>query len=1055
MNESHGEDEVLSNGTNLSIVENTTAKLPPMTASADNFLAIQHGMDREYSIVDHILSERLSNAFDEEYCPGQQCVGVHSGEIGFNGSQERFPQINSKLLKSRVWSPRLNAGHSDLDHKEYFYGHNAQSQILRFSEEELLELKDKKYKNVSLNNTNETLHTSKDKPEYTESEDSSEYNPQKKSSQENGFDNNLSPADVKISSENLDEVLGNLRSSYEVALKTVEAINPNKPDQDEHCLTNDEQSYNKISVVGLSNKNCKPFCKFSIPPGCFPFMAPFLAMIGKQNYPVDTSSSEEDDKQTKDQPKEETLQSETDEKKSHDKNSHDLSEGSTSSGDKGKHKKHKKKKEHVEEKEDPNVTALFEAIRIYQSAIEEATPIRDSLLKLLEKFYDPDEKRVTKKTVAPVKEKYKAAYLKVKDAKITYMRALTTLGYGVKERAAVYENASDLEKAYKEMHPEVFDCGTKEILINLEKDLRSLMESMPLEELEQFVDLLDDKPEPIKSPPLVPVDSETGEIRPLKKSKKPKKLKKNKPDHRSFPDCLELPGPSKKSLREFRLNLLKDLTERFNRGPDPFEMGKNMHPLYTFGFKIADKKKQLEMDKVVKTANILLNKPQKRIKAPYILASTPYEQGLHKSLHYASALDGRRDFREIVGVNQLKALWPILMKLDIGKRRVNPDELFKYVKESGIGEGSFTFDTAVHICQEWKKGRRIDFEEAIFAVHNPKLYVTLCSTGQLNELLDEIKKWHTHVPSKHDFAQKSLPRPRSLYGLPKRKNSIGCIYTKPPTIDVSAGYKKNAMKEYSQHVLKALSIPTKQSLHRTVTKAAKVRSSTSNANPISTLRSNSITSDVATVASFKNPNASQDEISMDNNADYNVIIHHDGYSSGQSFNFGMEFPALNCNPKVYHNDKTSCSNSSLPKIINDEKITSNKKNQPCNKNVTFKNVDLKCNGNANRCARDSNLKNKGQCKYQKLTRNLQRFPKDLVHRHSCLLTGVQNFKPAKFSVGKKTRAEKNIESLPNLDIKYRLSDAARGHNKVLVPSSGFCESAAFAQNFQLPNINTL
>ena len=50
------------------------------------------------------------------------------------------------------------------------------------------------------------------------------------------------------------------------------------------------------------------------------------------------------------------------------------------------------------------------------------------------------------------------------------------------------------------------------------------------------------------------------------------------------------------------------------KGPDPFEMGKNMHPLYTFGFKIADKKKQLEMDKVVKTANILLNKPQKRIK---------------------------------------------------------------------------------------------------------------------------------------------------------------------------------------------------------------------------------------------------------------------------------------------------------------------------------------------------------------------------------------------------------------------------------------------------------
>lgn len=50
------------------------------------------------------------------------------------------------------------------------------------------------------------------------------------------------------------------------------------------------------------------------------------------------------------------------------------------------------------------------------------------------------------------------------------------------------------------------------------------------------------------------------------------------------------------------------------KGPNKFEMGKNMHPLYTFGFKIADTKKQLEMDKVAKTANILLSKPQKRIK---------------------------------------------------------------------------------------------------------------------------------------------------------------------------------------------------------------------------------------------------------------------------------------------------------------------------------------------------------------------------------------------------------------------------------------------------------
>merc|ERR1712168_1671295 len=95
----------------------------------------------------------------------------------------------------------------------------------------------------------------------------------------------------------------------------------------------------------------------------------------------------------------------------------------------------------------------------------------------------------------------------------------------------------------------------------------------------------------------------------------------------------------------------------------------------------------------------------------------------------------------------------------------------------------------------------------------------------------------------------------------------------------------------------------------------------------------SITSDVATIASFKNPNASQDDIPMDNNADYNIIIHHDGVSSGHSLNF------------------PSCLNSSLPRIMSsfDENATiesaGKTKNKPCNKYVTFKDIDSELNGN--------------------------------------------------------------------------------------------------------------
>ena len=83
--------------------------------------------------------------------------------------------------------------------------------------------------------------------------------------------------------------------------------------------------------------------------------------------------------------------------------------------------------------------------------------------------------------------------------------------------------------------------------------------------------------------------------------------------------------------------------------------------------------------------------------------------------------------------------------------------------------------------------------------------------------------------------------------------------------------------------------------------------------------------------------------------------------------------------------------------------------------------------------------------------NLQRIPKDILHRHGCLLTGIQYSKPTKFHIDKKTQADKNTESLPNINKKYKLSDMVHTHNKLLVPS-GFHDST-FDKKIQLPNIN--
>ena len=51
-----------------------------------------------------------------------------------------------------------------------------------------------------------------------------------------------------------------------------------------------------------------------------------------------------------------------------------------------------------------------------------------------------------------------------------------------------------------------------------------------------------------------------------------------------------------------------------------------------------------------------------------------------KTFYQASALEGRRDFREFVGVAQLKALWPVLLTLERKKVLVKPEELYNSVK---------------------------------------------------------------------------------------------------------------------------------------------------------------------------------------------------------------------------------------------------------------------------------------------------------------------------------------------------------------------------------------
>ena len=75
------------------------------------------------------------------------------------------------------------------------------------------------------------------------------------------------------------------------------------------------------------------------------------------------------------------------------------------------------------------------------------------------------------------------------------------------------------------------------------------------------------------------------------------------------------------------------------------------------------------------------------------------------------------------------------------KHKLYKVNLYYFRQESGVGGDSFTFDTAVNICREWKAGRRVNAEEFFFAIIHPAHYINLSATRQWQDMQLAIKNW--------------------------------------------------------------------------------------------------------------------------------------------------------------------------------------------------------------------------------------------------------------------------------------------------------------------------
>jgi len=380
---------------------------------------------------------------------------------------------------------------------------------------------------------------------------------------------------------------------------------------------------------------------------------------------------------------------------------------------------------------------LFKAKEEYQVAIEQTGKAREALDKTTELIQNikREQGALTKNQQKQLNEAelvYSDEYKNYISSKRKFEALLKkhSLGHCISDVSL--PEVKELQDKFKSK-PKKTGCGTAEVLKQLQKDFEKLVDHLPLDGLVRMANIIDEnEPKDEKTDGLedyTEVDKNIGEIAPVNKSKK----KKYKKEHFFWENKKIITRSEKKeNEKKSRQNYIKKVTENLLKGPSELKNS-------------GGKKTKPEPKELSSITNGTLNEQGKVQKHVCLRTNKPPINGNRGTQKYSPANEGRRDFREVIGMDQLKILLPLLAELgQAQKKRLKELELYKAVKECGIAdENDFTLQQARMLCIEWKQIRKIEIDEFVFAIKFPSRYLEIISSNDLLTLEKEVEYFHT------------------------------------------------------------------------------------------------------------------------------------------------------------------------------------------------------------------------------------------------------------------------------------------------------------------------
>jgi len=149
------------------------------------------------------------------------------------------------------------------------------------------------------------------------------------------------------------------------------------------------------------------------------------------------------------------------------------------------------------------------------------------------------------------------------------------------------------------------------------------------------------------------------------------------------------------------------------------------------------------------------------------------EDGTKRARCFSAPCETRRDFREVVGVEQLKILHPLLCELERCESRVSPKRVVAAVRKCKM-RGKFTIEDAMNLTDAWQvrslmassSGEKIKIDEFVYSIQHTANYLNVFMSEK--RLGQTLKLWRTDPRAHETMCKIKFKKPRSVWAYPTK-----------------------------------------------------------------------------------------------------------------------------------------------------------------------------------------------------------------------------------------------------------------------------------------------